>query len=237
MKTNTRHGFKGFSKECVRFYSDLVKNNNKPWFDEHKPDFEAHVMQPARDFVYEMGERLKIISPKVVADPRINKSIFRPFRDTRFSKDKTPYKTHLGIFFWEGPLAKMDCPGYYFHIEPPMLMLGVGNHCFSRPVLEAYRDAVVDDSLGKALGNAIETVKSKGDYSIGEKQYKKVPRGYDKDHPNAELLLYGGLTAFVETPIPDELYSPDIIEYVFERFEHMAPIHAWLLQMTRLVKT
>jgi len=229
-------GFKGFPKEAVEFYAELKNNNNKPWFDGRKKDFDEYVMAPARDFVHAMGLRLKELSPGVIADPRINKSIFRPFRDTRFSKDKTPYKTHLGIFFWSGHLAKMDCPGYYFHLEPPMVMLAAGNHCFTKPILEAYRESVVDPRQGPALAKAIKAVMKKGAYEIGSKEYKKVPRGYDKDHENAELLLYGGLYAAWDANIPTELYSAEIVDYAFKRFKDMAPIHDWLLDMLARVR-
>ena len=231
-----RTDFNGFPRECVKFYTELKKNNTKSWFDEHKGDFEQHVIAPACDYVSEMGRALKKISPGIVADPRVNKSIFRPYRDIRFSKDKTPYKTHLGIFFWEGELSKMDCSGYYFHLEPPILMLGVGNHCFSKQLLELYRESVVDPKYGKALVKALKDVQARGDYRIGEKQYKKVPRGYDKDHQNANLLLLGGLTTAFETHIPDELHSKDIVDYTLEKFKDMSPIHTWLLEMTRRLK-
>jgi uncharacterized protein (TIGR02453 family) len=224
-------GFRGFPRECVQFYEKLAKNNSKAWFDAHKGDFEAHVMVPARSFVYAMGERLSQITPGVIADPRVNKSIFRPYRDTRFSNDKRPYKTHLGIFFWVGPLAKMDCPGYYFHLEPPVVMLGVGNHCFSKEILDLYREAVVDPDQGPALVKALQAIRKKGDYEIGIRHYKKVPRGYDKDHPNADLLLFNGLTAAYQTSLPRELYSGDFVEYAFARFSEMQPIVDWLLHM------
>ena len=228
---SVKSAFDGFPGESVTLYSELASNNSRQWFAERKQDFETYVMAPARDFVFEMGERLKEIAPKIVADPRVDKSIFRPYRDTRFSKDKSPYKTHLGIFFWAGHLAKMDCPGFYFHLEPPNLLLGVGNHCFSKPLLEHYRNSVVDPKHGSALVKAIASVQKKGDYSIGEKHFKKTPRGYDPSHKNAELLLLGGLTAWVANPIPAEFYSKDIIEYCFSRFKDMSPVFDWLLDM------
>ncbi len=233
---NAPSKFSGFPRECVQFYEDLKKNNNKEWYEAHKGDFQKYVMSPAQEYVVVMGEMLKQIAPCVVADPRMDKSIFRPFRDVRFSKDKAPYKTHLGIFFWEGTLRKMDCPGFYLHLEPPNLMLGVGNHCFSRDILELYRESVVDPKHGKSLARSIEAVKAKGPYEIGVKQYKKPPRGYEKTHANLELLLYGGLTAMCETSIPEEFYSEEILEYTFERFRGMAPIHQWLLEMIGRLK-
>ena len=81
--------FPGFQNETSKFFSELATNNNKPWFDAHKPDYESNVMSPARDFVVTLGEALMALSPNVVADPRVNKSIFRIYRDVRFSKYKT----------------------------------------------------------------------------------------------------------------------------------------------------
>jgi uncharacterized protein (TIGR02453 family) len=224
--------FNGFPKKCVKFFKDLGDNNNKSWFKDHKDDYENYVMTPARDFVFEMGKRLEKTAPKIVADPRVDKSIFRIYRDTRFSKDKSPYKTHLGIFLWEGIRPKMDCPGFYFHLEPPNLMLGVGMHCFSKPMLTAYREAVVDPKLGPALVKAIGKVRKKGDYDIGVKHYKRTPRGFDPDHKNAELLLHNGLTAATMSKIPKALGTPEILDYCLKRFSDMSPIHKWLVVMT-----
>ncbi len=230
-KTN----FKGFPKGCVKFLAELKQNNSREWFAEHKADFENQVMAPAKDFVFEMGKRLKALSAGIVADPRINGSIFRPYRDTRFSKDKTPYKTHLGIFFWEGEREKMECPGYYFHLEPPYVMLGAGIHCFSKLLLTEYRDSVVHPKYGESLNKALKAIEGKSDYVIGLKHFKKTPRGYDPQHKNAELLLYNGLTSAWSTRIPDELYTKAVIDYCFKRFKDMAPLQKWLLEMTRRV--
>ncbi len=225
--------FNGFPPGCVEFYQQLRLNNRKAWFDEHRDDFEKNVMEPARLFVYHMGVALKKIADGIVADSRINRSIFRPYRDTRFAHDKTPYKTHLGIFFWEGNLAKMDCPGFYFHLEPPIVMLGVGNHCFSRELLSFYRESAVDPKHGKTLRESIGEVSSKGNYEIGIKKYKQVPRGFDKNHPNSDLLLLAGLTAFCEMPIPAELHSAELVGWCLDRFKDMAPIHRWLVDMNK----
>lgn len=230
--------FYGFPEACLDFFEQLRNNNRKQWFDEHREDFEKNVMTPARLFVHDMGNALREIAPGIIADSRMNRSIFRPYRDTRFSHNKTPYKTHLGIFFWEGRMAKMDCPGFYFHLEPPTIMLGVGNHCFSRDHLEQYRQSVVDPVHGKSLNNAIRKVVSKGPYEIGVEKYKKVPRGCDKNHENARLLLLAGLTASCEMPAPDELMSNQLIDFCFERFRDMQPIHKWLVEMNeRIMKS
>ncbi len=224
--------FRGFPKECVDFYTELTQNNSKTWFDTHKNDFEKYVLGPARDFVAEMGRSLAKISPKINADPRVNRSIFRPYRDIRFSKDKTPYKTHLGIFFWEGSRAKMECSGYYFHLEPPTLFLAAGIHCFSPLLLGTYRDSVVDPKHGSELLKAIKQISKHKGYSVGGTHYKKTPRGYDASNENAALLLHNGLYAWTEEKIPSEFYSAQILDYCIDRFKKMSPLHKWLVDMT-----
>ncbi len=227
--------FNGFSEEAILFFVELAANNNKTWFTEHKPDFENFVMTPARDFVVAMGERLGEISPGVNADPRVNKSIFRIYRDTRFSKDKTPYKTNLGLWFWVGEGAKFENPGYYFHLDADNLMLGVGLYSFAKPILKAYREAVVDPELGPALAQTVVDVAEKG-YGVGQKTYKRVPRGYDPEHKNAELLLYSGLTAGNESGHPAELHSAALVDYCFEHYRNLEPIVSWLLAMNEKFK-
>jgi uncharacterized protein (TIGR02453 family) len=96
-------------------------------------------MTPARSFVTAMGEKLRKIAPGIVADPRVNKSIFRIYRDTRFSKEKTPFKTNLGIWFWEGDLPRMESFGFYFHVEGKKMMLAAGVYMFQKEQLEAFR--------------------------------------------------------------------------------------------------
>jgi uncharacterized protein (TIGR02453 family) len=221
--------FPGFPPETVKFLTDLAKNNKKTWFDANREDFDRYVMEPARGYVMAMGEKLTGIAPRIVAEPRVNGSIFRIYRDTRFAKDKRPYKNHLGIFCWEGEGAKMECPGFYFHLEPPNLMLGGGIHSFSKPLLEEYRKSVVHPVHGPDLDEAIRKVGKK--FNIGVPHYKRVPRGFDPDHEFAEYLKFAGLTASVQVPIPDELHSGKIIGYCYKLFKGMEPIHAWLRDM------
>ena len=232
-----RFPFEGFPKELVAFLEELRQNNNRPWFQEHKEEFNRVVISPAQDFVVAMGERLRTLSPTVVADPRANGSgsIFRIYRDIRFSKDKTPYKSHLGMFFWDGNRKKMENPGFYFHIEPPKLLLAAGFHEFPKPVLGVYRDSVVHPAHGPALAQAVEQVTLSGAYDIGEPHYKRVPRGYDPDHVYADLLRYRGLGVTIESTIPEEFFAPEFIDYCFKWYRGMFPIHSWLLDMMERV--
>jgi uncharacterized protein (TIGR02453 family) len=225
--------FSGFPQETITFYQDLARNNDKVWFDAHKQDYKHYVLAPAQDFVVAMGERLRTIAPDIVMDTRTNGagSIFRIYRDTRFSKDKTPYKPFLGIFFWEGARKKMENSGFYFHLEPPRLMLAAGMYMFCRPTLEKYRQAVIDPKLGVSLIKAVEQVEANGPYEISTLHYKRVPRGFDSNHENARFLRFNGLSASIESDIPEEIHSPDILDYCLARFQDMAPLHRWLVKM------
>ena len=226
-------GFDGFPPAAVTFFVQLQDNNNKHWFDAHKPDYQKYVMEPAQGFIEEMGAKLKQLSPGIHAEPRVNRSIFRINRDTRFAKDKTPYKTHLGIWMWQGDGAKFESSGYYFHLEPPNMMVGVGIHTFSKDLLQAYRDAVVDPESGPELVIAIKGIGLEKGYNLGGKHYKRVPQGYDPDHDNVEFLLYNGLTAEYEQPIPEEFYSADLLENCYQKYVDMFPIQHWLFELTQ----
>lgn len=129
-----------------RYVIDLARNNNTAWFAAHKADYDEYVLRPARLFIMEMGDRLHTIAPGINADPRVNRSIFRIYRDTRFSRDKIPYKTHLGIWFWEGVAPRMECSGFYFHLEPGHLTLGSGMYRFPEGLLDKFREYATDRS-------------------------------------------------------------------------------------------
>lgn len=221
-------GFNGFTKQTVQFWQELKKNNKKTWFDQHRELYDEHVVAPAREFVAAMGARLKKIAPDIQAIPQVNKSLFRVNRDTRFSKDKSPYKTHMGLWMWEGLGKRMESSGFYFHLEPPGVMLGVGLHIFPKNLLDVYRSAVDDGKTGAALTRIIGKIESTGEYGVGGEHYKRVPRGFDPDHKRGDLLRYNGLAAAIHQKIPKELYSAALVDWYFERYQVMAPLHRWL---------
>jgi uncharacterized protein (TIGR02453 family) len=224
-------GFEGFSKKTLDFFDRLTRSNTKKWFGAHRDDYEEHVLTPSRTFVLALGDKLIKAAPGVQADPRINKSLFRINRDTRFSKDKTPYKTHLGLWFWEGPGKRMECSGFYFQLDPTGIMLGTGLYCFTRELLDHYRRSVVDPKHGPALVRAVNKVQKAG-FDIGGRFYKKTPRGYDPKHKNADFLLFNGLYAGFQASPPEELYSEKLVDYCMDVYKKTLPLHKWLLAMT-----
>jgi uncharacterized protein (TIGR02453 family) len=221
--------FPGFPRECVQFWIDLREHNSKGWFEPHREDYQRFVLEPSRQFVVAMGERLRSLSPHVNAVPVVNKSLFRLRRDTRFSRDKRPYKTYMGIYLWEGEGKRLECSGYYFHLEPPELTLGVGIYVLPKPLIPRYRDAVTESERGQKLSKAIARVTSAGPYTIGGEHYRRVPRGYDASHPRADLLRHNGLYAAYRTAIPEELHTSAVVDYCFDRYADMSPLHYWLV--------
>lgn len=226
--------FQGFFKETLYFFKSLKENNNKPWFDQNREVYEDYVLGPAKSFVVAMGERVKELSPMINADPRTNKSLFRINRDTRFSKDKSPYKTHMGIIFWDGELPRMESSVFYFHLESEKIILGTGIYKFTRPQLEEYRNSVVHTRYGKELKNIYKNLSGKG-YDFGGKNYKKIPRGFDGNHENADFLLFDGIHVGKDYKIPEEFYSGDFIDFCFEPFKEMQSIQKWLSELTKRV--
>lgn len=226
--------FSGFPKEGLHFFRELAKNNNKEWFTAHKQDYTDYIQVPAQEFVLALGPELRKISPSMEFAPSVARgSIMRIYRDLRFSKDKTPYKTHLGITFWDGKHAKLENPGYFFHMDSESAYLYGGLHMFSKPILEAYRLAVLDNNLGPKIQLAIEAVASSRDFIVDGEQYKRIPRGFDADHPRADLLLYKGIWSRSPELNPAEITSPNLVAICAHHAEAMAPLHHIMVQISQ----
>ncbi|MEE8584041.1 MAG: DUF2461 domain-containing protein [Acidobacteriota bacterium] len=222
------HEFKGFPPQALDFYAQLRQNNRKEWFDQRRSDFEEYSLEPARAFVEAMGQRLSLLVPHIHADPRVNRSLFRIYRDTRFSKDKTPFKTHLAIWLWEGRRKRMECSGFYFHLEPDRVMAGTGIYAFPNPHLKVYRQAVGRDDAGEELSGIARQLRDQGYSLAGKKMYKRLPQGFSADHPRADLLLYGGLYSYTESKPFKALHSDKLLDWCFEHYHAMLLLHRWL---------
>lgn len=228
--------FNGFSKEAIQFLLDLEKNNNKEWFETHKSFFQDELQQPAKALVAALGKRLQTeISPDIVFDERTNGagSLMRIYRDTRFSKDKTPYKTNVAMLFWEGPRKKSENPSFGFQFGTAGAGLYAGQWAFAKDMLAKYRNAVVNDATGNALEEAISQVESAGDYVVEGEKYARVPKGYDAQHSRAELLKHKGL--HVSCPEVDmrALLSPELVDVLTNHCKSMAPIQQWLVKIEK----
>lgn len=221
--------FQGFTPELIEFFLKLGINNDKAWFDANRPTYDAVVLEPMKALVTEMHTRMLKHRPKVQGEPKVNKSLFRINRDTRFSQDKSPYKTNTAMMLWEGSAPRMQCPAFYFHLEPELVLIGGGIYAFDKPELKRYREALGDPKWAKPLADAAAAVEEAG-MPLGQKTYKKVPRGFDAEHPYAELLKHSGLTCGAETSIEPWLYSRELLDRMEQHWVTMLPLHDWLVR-------
>ncbi len=223
--------FNGFPPDALRFVAELRLNNDKGWFDANRARYDAAWVEPAKLFVVALGEKLqRTVSKGVRFEPRVNGSMMRINRDIRFSKDKTPYKTHLDLWFWEGDERGWQGSGFYFRLMPTSLMLGAGIHFFDPPLLARYRKAVAEPTPGAALLKAIAAVEKAG-FTTGGEHFKRVPKGFPPDHPRGRWLKHGGLFAGCEGKPPKEAGSARFVDYCADRFRKMLPLHKWLVAM------
>ncbi|MCE1190505.1 MAG: DUF2461 domain-containing protein [Ignavibacteria bacterium] len=219
-----------FPDQTIQYLRKLGKNNSREWFEAHRDDYELDFLVPATQFVLELGDMLETIAPDIHAIPKIDKSIFRLHRDVRFSKDKSPYKTNLGMYFWEGSGKKMEATGFYVHIEPKKWFLGCGIYMFTKEQMKAYRDAVVDPVSGAELHAICKKLTKNGQYVIGGKKFKKIPRDYDPGSPYAEYLLHDGIHGYFEGDDMSTITTTDFAEFCFKHFKAMLPMHKWLMK-------
>ena len=226
--------FEGFSAETVFFLKNLKENNNREWFLARKKDYNKKVLKPASDFVVEMGELLQKISPGIHADPKVNRSITRIYRDTRYASEQEPYKTYLGIWFWQGVRKVNESPGYYFELRPDKIYLSAGIRSFSRKILRDYREAVANPKSGEKLVSIVEKIRENPDYQVSREYFKRIPEGYQLQDKREELIRFNSLLANTEMPIPSELYNRNLLKLVFQIFKDFSPIHNWLSEYVRV---
>lgn len=182
---NTRYAT--FTPASIAFLKELRANNNREWFSQHKSRYEEHVLDVALDFIQSMHDPLLEFAPHFTAVPkRMGGSLMRVYRDTRFSKDKTPYKTNIGIQFRHEQAKDVHSPGYYLHIDPDEVFLGVGMWRPATEALAGIRQRISDRQA--------EWQRTSGDnafrrqFRLSGETLKRPPRGFDRDHPMIEDL-------------------------------------------------
>ncbi len=224
--------FPGFPRQAIEFFRQIAENNNREWFAEHKAEFTQHVQDPAQDFVVALGTRLQTISQGIRFDTALNGSgsIMRIYRDIRFSKDKSPYKTWQGLRFWEGKTRKQLASGIFFGFDAEGGGIHVGQHTFDKDFLARFREAVDQEATGRELQKTVDGLGAAG-VTINGEQLKRVPRGYDPDHARGDLLKYKALYASSEGLTVEQLCSPQLVDICMDHVTRMAPLHHWLVKI------
>ncbi|MBI1808242.1 MAG: DUF2461 domain-containing protein [Ignavibacteria bacterium] len=215
--------FRGFPKEGLRFLTQLRKNNTREWFLKHKSEYEDFVKLPMRSLIAALKTPMAKIAPEIEVNPK--RSMFRIHRDTRFSKDKTPYKTHVAAVFhlkgkWE------DSAGYYVHIEPDTIYVGGGIYMPSTDQLKRIRKAIAEGSDEFLSVTGSKTFKRQFGSLEGDK-LQRAPLGYPADHPMVEWLKYKSFYTGV-TWNEKECLSPKFVDRVVAVYKNLLPLVSFL---------
>ena len=229
--------FKGFGLDAQGFFQALGDNNSRQWFEDNRFLYEKEIRDPAEEFIQALGSRLAAEYPAIRFDTRRNGagSLMRINRDIRFSPDKRPYKTNLGLIFWMGEGKKTEVPGFYFHIAVDQIFFYGGQHIFPKETLERYRATVAAEKTGKRLRSILDGLAGQGLPCFEEPAWKRVPRAYPADHPRADLLRFAGM-GVAKTFAPDAILNASLVEECAKAATSMKPLLLWLLEMNNSLR-
>jgi uncharacterized protein (TIGR02453 family) len=210
MPDNDKTPFAGFPVAALDFYDDLEVDNTKSYWAAHKHVYDECVKAP-------MTALCDALAPEF-GDAKI----FRPYRDVRFAKDKTPYKTHQGAFVGVAPAT-----GWYVEVSPRGVRVGGGFYEASGARLTAIREAMADDRTGPRLQRIVRKLEKAG-FEISGERLKTTPRGYDADHPRIDLLRHKQLFAARQYGFEPVIHAPELLDRVREDWRALKPLVAWL---------
>lgn len=224
--------FAGFKPSLLAFLAELSEHNNRPWFAANKHRYEAEVLEPALDFIEAMDPWMRSISPYFEAIPsRTGGSLMRIYRDTRFGKDKTPYKTNVGIQFRHERGRDVHAPGYYVHLAPDGCFLCAGMWRPPPPVLKAVREAILEDP--EAWLRARDHRPFRRQYVLDGDSLKRPPRGVPVDHVCVEDLKRTDHIGTADLGRKD-LARRDLAAWIGKRFAAASPYMKFLCDATGL---
>ena len=187
-----------FSTDTLSFLKRLKRNNRRDWFNAHRDEYDAHVRAPMIAVVDRLAVDMRRLAPELVVNPR--QSIYRIYRDVRFSENKQPYKTHVAASFWHRGLAKGVGAGMYFHIALDGVWIGGGMYAPDTPQLHAVREQIAGNL--RHFKSIVEAPRFRRalDGGLEGEQLQRVPRGFAKDHEAADYLRYRQFLAGKELP-------------------------------------
>ena len=218
--------FPGFEPTIFQFLEELADNNNRPWFQENKPRYEADVREPCLAFIRAFAPRMKRISKYFVAsDRRTGGSLIRVYKDTRFSKDKTPYKTNAGIHFRHEFGRDVHAPGFYVHVAPGECFLAAGVWHPDREALARIREAIVEapDRWRRVKRDR----RFREHFVLVGDRLKRPPRGFPADHPLVEDLKRTDFIVLAELTEHDVL-APGFLDRAATTFAAARPLVRFL---------
>jgi uncharacterized protein (TIGR02453 family) len=212
-----------FTAKTLAFLRALKRNNDRAWFHARKDQYEADVRGPMIAFVEQLAADFRAFAPEMQADPKV--SLFRQWRDTRFSDNKAPLKTNIAAVFPDRRLGRMNGAGLYFEVAPGWVWIGGGLYAPGGPQLQAVRDHIASnhETLRKIVGS--KSFKALG--GLKGERLSRVPRGFEKDHPAADYLQFKQFLGSREEPAAFAT-RPDFYKQLVATFRTLAPLCAFL---------
>jgi uncharacterized protein (TIGR02453 family) len=219
--------FAGFGPGALEFLAGLDGPDPGSWLVAHRADWERQLLAPARDLVRDLGPLLqRAVAPGLRAEPVVGGSILRLQRDARFAA-RAPYRSHLEIWFWDGPGGSREHPGLFLKLTATTLALGGGIRTFGPARLGVYRRAVDDPVSGLSLSRALADLSARA-WTIRGAKLLRPPAGFDASHERGPLLRHTGLWAETEGPVPEEAFTADLVRLVAGRLRRLKALHLWL---------
>jgi len=220
-----------FTQRALRFFRELARHNEKAWFEAHREEYESEVRQPMRKLIEDLDTRFAEFAPEIGGDSK--RSMFRINRDIRFSKDKSPYKTHAACWFHHrnaarsvGAEADAGSAGFYFHLEPGgRSMIGAGLWMPPRPQLNKLRDAIAKDAKG--FDRLARSIPRRFGGLDDEGSLKRMPRGYAEDHPAAKWLRFQSFTSG-RTLTDAQVTNASLVSLLAREYAALLPLVRWL---------
>ncbi len=205
--------FTGFPVAALDFYDDLEMDNTKSFWEAHKDVYRDSVQAPMKALTDTLAPEFGTVK------------IFRPYRDVRFARDKTPYKTHQGAFAGVAPST-----GWYVELSPRGVRTGAGFYDAEAPRLAAFRDAIVDERTGPQLKRILAKIEKAG-FEISGDRLKTSPRGYDREHPRIELLRHRTLFAGRLIGFEPVIHTAEVADLVRDDWRALKPLVDWLARL------
>jgi uncharacterized protein (TIGR02453 family) len=222
----------GFDKASIAFLEELSANNNREWFKANKARYDEQVLDVALRFIQSMQDPLAEFAPQFTAIPqRVGGSLMRVYRDTRFSKNKLPYKTNIGIQFRHQRAKDVHSPGYYVHIDPDRAFLGVGMWRPDADSLRAIRERIV--AKPSEWNSALLDAKFRRQFELGGESLTRAPRGFDKDHELIEDIKRTSFIAVRDLDVGDCL-KPQFQRKVETSFAAATPFMTFLCKAVKV---
>jgi len=223
--------FNGFTKEGTAFLKTLEKNNSKVWFENNRHLWEKHILTINKAFIEDMGETLQILVPTIKALPKVSGSLFKIYRDVRFSKDKTAMKDKIGLLFWQGLGHRMQSSSFYMHYTKEHYFIAAGIRSFKNPLLKTYRNYIKNEKNRESLHLILEKLDQKG-YKFTHPKYKRVPKDFTGNESHLYLTKFDSLFAYIEYDLDDVFYSVELLDRLFTIYSDMLELQQWVYEMT-----